>query len=119
MLQLYKLEVDVFKVNRKKIFRLSWIGMEGMDVEMVGNKLRLEVVKYDEFSFRCVDFGERFGKFNIKQREFNDDIFKILFWLIIIEEKLFTLKQELNTIDFDILREQLDLMKSLGSDVYL
>lgn len=40
--------------------------MEGMDVEMVGNRLRLEVVKYDEFSFRCVDFGERLGKFNIK-----------------------------------------------------
>lgn len=92
--------------------------MEGMDAEMVGNKLRSEVAKYDELSSRCGDFGERLGKLNTKQREFNDDTFKILSWLTTTEEKLSTSKQESNTTDPDILREQLDLMKSLGSDAY-
>lgn len=118
VLQLHKLEVDAFKANRKKTSRLSWIGMEGMDAEMVGNKLRSEVAKYDELSSQCAGFGERLGKLNTKQREFNDNTFKILSWLTTTEERLSTSKQESNTTDPDILREQLDLMKSLGSDAY-
>ena len=92
--------------------------MEGMDAEMVGNTLRSEVTKYDDLNSRCADFGERLGNLNTKQREFNDNTFKLLSWLTATEEKLSTSKQESNTTDPDVLREQLDLMKSLGSDAY-
>ncbi|OWF34915.1 Dystonin [Mizuhopecten yessoensis] len=114
--KLHKLEVDAFKANRRKTNRLSWLGMEGMEAEQVGDKLKAATTSYEDLKSKCALFGEKLGTLSTKQRNFNESTFKLLTWLTDVEEKLSTSKQESATTEPEVLRQQLGLMRSASSD---
>lgn len=90
--------------------------MEGIEAELVGDKQKATVSRYEDLKSRCALFGEKIGLLSTKQRDFNESTFKLLTWLTDAEEKLSTSKLESATTDPEVLREQLGMMRSASNN---
>jgi dystonin len=108
--------VDAFKVDRQKPSRLSWMGMDGMEAETVRDVLKDTTNRYQDLKSRCNMFGDKTTGLATKQRDFNDNTYKLLSWLTGMEEKLSAFRQEPTTTEPEALNDQLERMKGLGTD---
>lgn len=87
-----------------------------MEAEVVREKLRGTTSRYQELRDQCTAFGEKLANLNAKQKDFNDNTWKMLSWLTETEEKLSDYKHELSASEPDAFHQHLDKMKELSSD---
>ncbi|XP_041359572.1 microtubule-actin cross-linking factor 1, isoforms 1/2/3/5-like isoform X3 [Gigantopelta aegis] len=114
--KLHKLEVDSFKSDRQRPARLSLISMEGLAAEGVRDGLKDATTRYHDLKNNCNTFGDKLADLAAKQREYNDVAFKMLSWLTNSEDRLMSIKQDSGSPDPEILEQQLNKLKALGSE---
>ncbi|KAK3581860.1 hypothetical protein CHS0354_032763 [Potamilus streckersoni] len=117
--KLHKLEIDAYKADRQKPSRLSrtsWIAMDNKEVEVVKEKQREAESRYNNLKPQCNKLGEKLAALSNKQKNFNENAWKMLSWLTDAEGKLNSSRQELSAPEPEALRDHLETIKTLGND---